>query len=567
VTEQSEPVALPRQPQSATVSADGPLRPRVTPGAVHALSLLVGFVVLLVVNRHQWFTGDDWEFITNRGVFHARRGLLEPHNEHWSTVPILLFRFVLTVFGTRSYLPFLLPVLVAHLVVAHLLWRLLLRMQIAPWLATALAGSFVVIGAGAENLLWAFQVGFVASVTFGLAAVYELATGGVGPPTRRRLARVWIWTVLGLASSGVGLTWLVVVGLFALMSFGARAAAQVVVVPALVYAAWFVPFGRAAAARDTNRVSATTLPAVPEYVWTGLTHALSSWVGIATSGGALALALLIVGLRLASEPRQNALPLAMAVGSVVFFLIGAYGRLGLGPDEAAVPRYAYIAIALLLPLAARALSLVTPSAGVIVPVVSAVILTSTGLDQLVTRARDEADTEQRNRVKIVAAEHLIQNGDRLVDQFIEPTRNPDLSARALASLMSHGNRFTGTYAAQGLLQERLQTEVTVASRGAGLPPLTTAGPPPAAGSCPLSHAGSDGTVVMFASGPGGGEADVAVRGVVFASFADATGRATTHKTLSFTATDHVLVVTAPDAKVTLLLSQDASNDCARTGAP
>ena len=47
-----------------------------------------------------------------------------------------------------------------------LLWRLLLHIGVRPAIATALATVFVLLGAGYENLMWAFQIGFVIFLPF-----------------------------------------------------------------------------------------------------------------------------------------------------------------------------------------------------------------------------------------------------------------------------------------------------------------------------------------------------------------------------------------------------------------
>ena len=64
--------------------------------------------------------------------------------------------------GLRDW-PYLLPVLVLHLVAAHLLWRLMIRLQDDPWVATAVVAVFAMAGAGYENIVWAFQIAFVRS--------------------------------------------------------------------------------------------------------------------------------------------------------------------------------------------------------------------------------------------------------------------------------------------------------------------------------------------------------------------------------------------------------------------
>ena len=46
-------------------------------------------------------------------------GLFRPHNEHWSTLPILAFRLLWQLFGLRTYVLYLALVVTLHLLVAH----------------------------------------------------------------------------------------------------------------------------------------------------------------------------------------------------------------------------------------------------------------------------------------------------------------------------------------------------------------------------------------------------------------------------------------------------------------
>ena len=87
-----------------------------------------------------------------RGVFgHSELGLLEPHNEHWVTFPVLIYRALFSVFGVRTYLPYLLVLVVSHLLIAHLLWRLMLRYGVDWLVATGAAAVFMVLGAGGKT--------------------------------------------------------------------------------------------------------------------------------------------------------------------------------------------------------------------------------------------------------------------------------------------------------------------------------------------------------------------------------------------------------------------------------
>src|SRR4029077_2625645 len=149
-----------------------------------------------------WFWADDWDFLA------ARTGgnlgdLFRPHYQHWTTLPILAYRLLWTIFGIRHYVPYQLLVIALHLVAALLLRTVMQRAGVRPWLATLIAGAFVFFGSGAENILIAFQITFVGSLVFGLAQL--LLADHDGPVNRRD----WLGLLAGLAAlmcSGVGIT-------------------------------------------------------------------------------------------------------------------------------------------------------------------------------------------------------------------------------------------------------------------------------------------------------------------------------------------------------------------------
>ena len=144
--------------------------PRAVVGA-HLVSLAAAFLFWAYLDRNLWFFGDEWDFLTRRGLHGAYFSIWAPHNEHWSVLPILLWRAIYSLEHLSSYWPYLVPLLIAHIAVVHLLWRRCLREGADPWVATALATLFAFLGAGAEDLVWAFQIGFLSSLLFGLLAM------------------------------------------------------------------------------------------------------------------------------------------------------------------------------------------------------------------------------------------------------------------------------------------------------------------------------------------------------------------------------------------------------------
>jgi hypothetical protein len=138
---------------------------------VHVMSLVTGFFLLLWLNRNQWFVADEWHFLVERGFGPGKQGLFEPANEHWSTIPILIYRGLFSLFGVRTYAPYVAVLMLLHVGVAHLVWRVMRSSSVGPWIATAACAMFLLLAAGFENIQWAYQIGFIGSLLFGLGHV------------------------------------------------------------------------------------------------------------------------------------------------------------------------------------------------------------------------------------------------------------------------------------------------------------------------------------------------------------------------------------------------------------
>src|SRR5947209_5804854 len=74
---------------------------------------------LVALSRRVWFTGDEWDFVAHRTIG-SLDDLFRPQNEHWSTLPILVYRVLWTLFGLRTHLPHQVIAVVTHLAVAAL---------------------------------------------------------------------------------------------------------------------------------------------------------------------------------------------------------------------------------------------------------------------------------------------------------------------------------------------------------------------------------------------------------------------------------------------------------------
>jgi hypothetical protein len=323
-------------------------------------SAYIGFGVVIVLAgifvvycaRRLWFGGDEWFIITDRGLTSGpgHLGLFQPHFEHWTTLPILAFRGLYWAFGLRTYWPYILLPIVAHFAVVVLLWRVMLRSGVDAWVATCASAVFAVTGTGFENLLNAFQVTLIASVAFGLAAMLVIPETGAKFVRRDALAVALL--TAGLMCSGVGLPMLVAVGLVQLVRRGWRVAAVTVVLPAALYVWWYLAYGRQGA-----RVATAAPDAIPDFVWHGLTGALGDVARVELIGTAVVLAVVTwLGYRLFRRGYDSSLtlPVALAIGGVAFLAATGYRRGNLFGSNPAESRYAYVTLALVIPLVAQA---------------------------------------------------------------------------------------------------------------------------------------------------------------------------------------------------------------------
>jgi hypothetical protein len=89
---------VPRATDSADCSAQLAL-------LVFVAVLGVGLVLFPVFGHSQWFFLDDWDFLADRRATDLG-DLLRPHNEHWMTIPILVYRMLFRLCGLRTYVPF-----------------------------------------------------------------------------------------------------------------------------------------------------------------------------------------------------------------------------------------------------------------------------------------------------------------------------------------------------------------------------------------------------------------------------------------------------------------------------
>jgi hypothetical protein len=345
----------------------------VTAGTALSVFLFGEIVALgfyMYISRPMWFFIDEWDFLANRTAFNLH-DVFEAHNEHWVTLPVLAYRALWFVFGLKSYRPYQLVIVLAHLATALLLRTIMRRVGVRPWTATLVAGIFVFFGSGYQDIVLPFQITLVGSVVFGL--VHLLLATPPGPWGRRD----YLGLVTGLAAlmcSGVGVAMVIAVGVAVLISRGWRVALLHTTPLAAIYVVWFATIGH-----DGYTGAHGSPVDVFRFVRMIVTSTFGALGHYGVLGWLLGI-LLVVGLAIAwrgstpSERRmQWATPLGLLVGALSLLCITGYGRAGLALFTEK-SRYLYLLIALLLPAFAVAVDAVMLRWRRVAPVVVVLLL-------------------------------------------------------------------------------------------------------------------------------------------------------------------------------------------------
>ena len=299
------------------------------------LAAAVTAVLLLVVGHGITFVSDEWAFINERQAWDLNT-FMRPHNEHWSLVPVLIYKVLLATVGLRTYLPYQIVVVLLHLVTAAALLQLL-RREAGPLLALCGAGLFLVLGYGGENLLWPALIGWNAAMAAGAWALVL----ALGECRRTRQLAVAVLLVIAVASSGVGLFFLVVVALAILLTAERKRQLWVVVPAAVIYGAWYLQIGRTAV--QSGLLDQAHLRDVPDYMFLGIGNAFGRVVGWGPEPGKIIAILVIVATLwrlLGARPILLGAALGL-VGLLVQFGLTGLSRVQFGIDQAESPRYVY----------------------------------------------------------------------------------------------------------------------------------------------------------------------------------------------------------------------------------
>lgn len=309
--------------------------------AAFALAATASGILLLAMTFGMTFFADEWAFIGDRSLGGIRTWW-PPHNEHWVTLPVLVYRGLVEIVGIGSYVPYSIAVIAVHLVIAGFVYVLLER-ACGSW--PAFAGSLVILllGSGFENLFWGFQITFLGSVALGLAAL-SLIDGAASPP---RAVAIAVLLLGSFASSGVGAVMAVAIGIEMLLRTRWRHLVGVLVIPFGAYLLWLVAAGRAGLGTFGDPFEPASVASVPATVVRGVANGVGALVGLPGLETLILIpaAGLVAWLVWRSE-RPPVRFVALLAAVVALYVLTGLTRSGLFEGIVRYTRYTYVAAVL-----------------------------------------------------------------------------------------------------------------------------------------------------------------------------------------------------------------------------
>jgi hypothetical protein len=330
-------------------------RPLAVSAAALGVLMLVGGVNLYRKGLGLTFNYDEWNWVMNRRGWSAGT-LLEPHNEHLSLVPVLVFKLLFVTVGIDTYWPYRVAVILVHLLCVVLVF-VLARRRLGDLFALALAALILFLGSAWQDLLWPFQIGYLGSVAAGLGMLLSLERWD---RTGRVLACVLLAVAIASSSVGIPLAGVALVEVL-LRGSGSWSCSErwrhvwVVAVPVALYAIWFAIYGNPNATPGNAHgfgLVRQNGPVIPSYAADMAASAFAGLAGLAIDWGRpLVVAALAIGIWWSARRPVSVRTLSLLVGLALFWGLTALLRAQL--NAAADSRYIYPGAVLIVLLGAE----------------------------------------------------------------------------------------------------------------------------------------------------------------------------------------------------------------------
>jgi hypothetical protein len=310
-----------------------------------ALLSLLAFVLLYRKGFGTTFYYDEWNFLMNRrgwtiGTF------LEPHNEHLSLVPIAVYKLLFLTVGIDDYAPYRVAVLLVHLLCVALLF-VLVRRRVGDLLAVIVVLPILFLGTAWQDLLWPFQIGYLASVAAGLGMLLALERRTVVGD-----AGACVLIGIALASSSIGIP----VAVLAFVELLARREPLkrlwLVAAPVTLYLLWSLVYGNPRAAPGAQDglwpLLRDNIPDTPGYMASAAAGAFGALTGWGIDWGRPLVILAAIGIAIWLASSRPFSPRALAVLAAAATYWGLTGLFRAQLNTPAESRYLYFGAILLV---------------------------------------------------------------------------------------------------------------------------------------------------------------------------------------------------------------------------
>jgi hypothetical protein len=237
-------------------------------------ALLASALLILALTWHFTYLQDSWEFLINRRAFTAD-SFLEPHNEHIVVIPVAITQLFLHVFGMSSARPeyFL---LVLMLVASACLIFAYVSRRAGQWFGLFATVLVLFLGPAWELLVWPFEISLLGSFLFGLAMLLALERDDRKGDV---LACLFLAISLGFSSLGIPFAAAALVAVLLSPRERRRRRAYVVLVPGLLFTAWYLGWGHDA----ESHMSLHNVLASPRFVVEAISVGVGNLLGLGSS--------------------------------------------------------------------------------------------------------------------------------------------------------------------------------------------------------------------------------------------------------------------------------------------
>jgi hypothetical protein len=241
------------------------------------LALLASSALLLTLGARLSFFQDSWAFLLERQGFSVG-DFLRPHNEHISVIAVGVQKLLLALFGMESDFPERV-VLATMLAATAVLLFVYVRRRTGPWPALIASVALLFLGPAWEVLLWPFEISLVGSTLAGLGMLLALDRDDWRGDVAACLLLV---TSLGFSSLGIPFLFAALVDLVQRRRERGWARIYVSAVPLLLFAGWYLAYGRDA----ESAASVHSVLRAPIFVAEGIGSSFASILGLrALAGG------------------------------------------------------------------------------------------------------------------------------------------------------------------------------------------------------------------------------------------------------------------------------------------